>query len=201
MTAAKAAGTSATHVGLQPPALTWTSSLSGFCPWACFRRTAPATCANDLPLETATNRSAPMACGPDVDQARPARGGQRRSARRGPLAGNGDPRRLPPTSEPRHHNRLVRGSPGGVWARDITLYRRAVPGHRHGGTPGPCRFKPRSGRLRAWGSSRWSPTVSVEGPDRPTGHGKGRCKPRPPCLQSQIRPALVLCDCPLGADR
>ena len=32
-------------------------------------------------------------------------------------------------------NRLARGSPGGVWARDIPLYRRALPGHRHGGTP------------------------------------------------------------------
>jgi hypothetical protein len=44
--------------------------------------------------------------------------GQRRSAWR-TLPGKVDPRRLPPTSEPRHGNRLVRGSPGGVWARDI----------------------------------------------------------------------------------
>jgi predicted SnoaL-like aldol condensation-catalyzing enzyme len=27
------------------------------------------------------------------------------------------------------------GEPWRVWARDIPLYRRAVPGHRHGGTP------------------------------------------------------------------
>jgi hypothetical protein len=44
--------------------------------------------------------------------------GQRRAASR-TLAGKGDPRRLPPTSEPRLGDRLVRGSPGGVWARDI----------------------------------------------------------------------------------
>jgi hypothetical protein len=35
---------------------TGTSSLSGFCPRACFRRIAHATCANDLPLETAGDR-------------------------------------------------------------------------------------------------------------------------------------------------
>jgi hypothetical protein len=46
------------------------SDLSGFCPRACFCRIEPATWANDAPLETATNRSAPMACGPNVDQAR-----------------------------------------------------------------------------------------------------------------------------------
>jgi hypothetical protein len=33
-----------------------------------FPRIAPATCANDAPPQTATNRSAPMACGPNVDQ-------------------------------------------------------------------------------------------------------------------------------------
>jgi len=33
------------------------------------------------------------------------------------LAWQGDPRRLPPTSEPHPGDRLVRGSPGGVWAR------------------------------------------------------------------------------------
>jgi hypothetical protein len=68
--------------------------------------------------------------------------GQRRSAWR-TLAGKADPRRLPPTSEPHPDDRLVRGSPGGVWARDIPLCRRAVPGHRHGGTPARCVFKPR----------------------------------------------------------
>jgi hypothetical protein len=52
------------------------------------------------PLETARNRSAPMACGPNVDQATPARQGQRRSAWR-TLAGKADPCRLPPISEPR----------------------------------------------------------------------------------------------------
>jgi hypothetical protein len=50
------------------------SSLSGFCAWVCFRRIASATCAEDLPLETAVNRSDPMACGPNVDQAGPLSG-------------------------------------------------------------------------------------------------------------------------------
>src|SRR4029450_910449 len=36
------------------------SSLSGFCPRAGFRRIAPATCANDLPLETAGDRCEPL---------------------------------------------------------------------------------------------------------------------------------------------
>jgi hypothetical protein len=66
--------------------------------------------------------------GPGTSRSR----GQRRSAWR-TLAGKVDPRRLPPTSESRLGDRLVRGSPGGVWARDIPLYRRAVPDHRHGG--------------------------------------------------------------------
>ena len=42
--------------GLEPP----TSSLSGFCPRAYFRRIVPATCANDLPLETAGDRYEPL---------------------------------------------------------------------------------------------------------------------------------------------
>jgi len=37
-----------------------TSSLSGFCPGTCFRRIAPATCANDLPLETVGDRYEPL---------------------------------------------------------------------------------------------------------------------------------------------
>src|SRR6266545_2820649 len=41
-----------------------TSSLSALCTWTCFPRIAPATCANVVPLETATNRSVPMECGP-----------------------------------------------------------------------------------------------------------------------------------------
>jgi hypothetical protein len=35
-------------------------------------RIAPTTWADDVPLETVTNRSAPMDCGPNVDQARDA---------------------------------------------------------------------------------------------------------------------------------
>jgi hypothetical protein len=46
-----------------------TSSLSGFCTRACFCRIPAATWANDLPVETVANRSVPMACGPNVDQA------------------------------------------------------------------------------------------------------------------------------------
>jgi hypothetical protein len=42
--------------------------LSGFSTRACFCRIAPATCINNVPLETAMNRSTPMACGPNVDQ-------------------------------------------------------------------------------------------------------------------------------------
>ena len=42
--------------GLEPPA----SSLSGFCPRACFCRITPATCANDVPLETAGDRCEPL---------------------------------------------------------------------------------------------------------------------------------------------
>jgi hypothetical protein len=45
------------------------SHLSGFCTRACFPRIAPATCANDVPLETVADRSVPLACGPNVDQA------------------------------------------------------------------------------------------------------------------------------------
>jgi hypothetical protein len=48
--------------GLEPG----TSSLSGFCTRACYRRIAPVTWANDIPLETVANRSIPMACGPPL---------------------------------------------------------------------------------------------------------------------------------------
>jgi hypothetical protein len=80
--------------GLEPAA----SSLSGFCPRACFRRIAPATCANDLPLETIANRSAPMACGPNVDQARSARGAA--ALRVMDLAWQGDPSGCPRHASP-----------------------------------------------------------------------------------------------------
>src|SRR5215211_608389 len=51
-----------------------------------------------IPLVTTGDRSPPMACGPNVDQARPARGRQRSVSRT--LPGKVDPRLLPPTSEP-----------------------------------------------------------------------------------------------------
>jgi hypothetical protein len=97
---------------------------------------AAATCATMhrwRPLRTARFRLRWTKRGPGC----PACGGSG-APRRGPCRGKGDPRRLPPTSEPRLGDRLVRGSPGGVWARDIPLYRRAVPGHRHGGPQHPA---------------------------------------------------------------
>jgi hypothetical protein len=63
------------------------SSISGFSTRACFRRIAPATWANDVPLETVANRSIPMECGPNVDQAsRPRPNGLRPDARIGGTA-------------------------------------------------------------------------------------------------------------------
>ena len=97
--------------GLEPPP----SSLSGFCPGPISRgwHVRPArTTYRWRPLETVTNRSAPMACGPNVDQARPARGGSG-APRRGPCRGKGDPRRLPPTSEPAWAIALLGGALAG----------------------------------------------------------------------------------------
>jgi hypothetical protein len=63
--------------GLEPGA----SSLSGFCIRSCFPRIAPATWVNDVPLETAANRSVsrvwtkrgPTWCGGRVARSRPVR--------------------------------------------------------------------------------------------------------------------------------
>jgi hypothetical protein len=55
------------------------SSLSGFSTRVCSPRIVRATCANNLSLETVVNRSVPMACGPNVDQA--GRRGPEASAR------------------------------------------------------------------------------------------------------------------------
>src|SRR5215204_2155781 len=55
--------------------------LSEFSTRACSPRIAPATWTNDAPLETIANRSAPMAWGPNVDQARPGSGRALRSLR------------------------------------------------------------------------------------------------------------------------
>jgi hypothetical protein len=87
--------------------------------------------------------------GPDT----PRLWGQRRSASR-TLPGKADPRRLPRQANP-PGNRLARGSPGGVWARDIPLYRRAIPGQRHGGTPTPYLFKPQPQQWLYWTVTRW----------------------------------------------
>ena len=90
---------------LEPPA----SSLSGFCVGARFPRIAPATWANDAPLETVANCSAPMACRPNVDQACPLAGSG--ASRRVALPGKAGPRQMPDKPAPPWH-RLV-GSPGG----------------------------------------------------------------------------------------
>jgi hypothetical protein len=42
--------------------------LSGFSTRACFPGIGPATCANEVPLETVGDRSEPMGRGPNVDQ-------------------------------------------------------------------------------------------------------------------------------------
>src|SRR5215218_10031070 len=112
-----------------------TSSLSGFCPRACFPRMAPATWANDVPLETAGDRYEPLGSdgmwtkrGPGT----PARGAA--TLRLADLAWQGRPPPAAPTSEPRPAITLL-GEPWRVWARVIALERRAVRGHRHGGTP------------------------------------------------------------------
>jgi hypothetical protein len=81
-----------------------TASLSGFSPRARFPRMGPATWANDVPLETARNRSAPMACGSNVDQARPLAGGSG-APRRGPCLARRPPpaapdKRAPPGRSP-----------------------------------------------------------------------------------------------------
>jgi hypothetical protein len=68
-----------------------TASLSGFCTRASYCRIAPASWANDAPLETIGNRSAPMGCGPDVDQAHDAQ----RTGRLGSGALVGDSRTGP----------------------------------------------------------------------------------------------------------
>jgi len=89
----------------------------------------PATWANDVPQETVVNRWAPMACGPNVDQARLGCGGRRSAS--GPWLA-----RQTPAGCPRQASRPATALLRELWrvgARDIPLYRRSVPGHRHGG--------------------------------------------------------------------
>jgi hypothetical protein len=88
------------------------------------------------PLRTARNRSAPMGCGPNVDQARPL-AGQRRSASR-TLPGKADPRRLPRQASPAWAIALLGGALAGSGPGTSPLYRRAVPGHHHGGPQHPA---------------------------------------------------------------
>jgi hypothetical protein len=75
------------------------------------------TCADDVPLGTVGDRSGPTVCGPNLDQARLARGGSG-APRRGPCLTRWTPAGCPRQANP-PGNRLARGSPGGVWARDI----------------------------------------------------------------------------------
>jgi hypothetical protein len=116
--------------GLEPPP----SSLSGFCPWACFRRIAPATCANDLPLETAGDRCEPLGSdgmwtkrGPGTPRWR-----QRRTASR-TLPGKVDLRQLPPTAGPRPATALLGGALAGSGPRTSSGY----PDRREGIAPNP----------------------------------------------------------------
>ena len=132
----------------------WTgrnSSLSGFCMRACFPWMAPATCANDGPLETVANRSVPLACGPNVDQARPARGGSDVPPG-GPCLARETPAGCPRQASPARTIALLGGALAGS-GPGTSLYRRAVPGHRHGGTPASCWFKPCPRRWLAWAAS------------------------------------------------
>ena len=102
-----------------------------------------------------------MGCGPTWTRHAPPRR-QRRSASR-TLPKQGRPPPAAPTSEPRLGDRLVRG-PGGVWARDIPLYRRAVPGQRHGNSPVSCWFKPCA---RRWPGARSRQDQREPGPADP----------------------------------
>src|SRR5918995_7174405 len=93
-----------------------------------------------VPLMTATERLLLLVCGQTWSRHTSLVGAA--ALRLADLGWQGRPPPAAPDKRARLGDRLVRGSPGGVWARDIPLYRRAVPGQRHGGTPAPCRFKP-----------------------------------------------------------
>jgi hypothetical protein len=79
----------------------------------------------------------------------PARGGSGAPPGK-PCSARETPAGCPRQASPAWAITLFRGSPGGVWARDIPLYRRAVPDQRHGGTPASCWFKPCPLRWLAW---------------------------------------------------
>ena len=147
------------------------SSLSGICARACFPRIAPATWANEVPLETVANRSVRWR----VDQTwtRHARSrGQRRSASR-TLAGKETPTGCPRQASPAWQSPCLGGALAGS-GPETSPYVGAVPGHRHG-YPSALRVETTRtitglvpsgrGRLRRSGPPR-------PGPDRPTGHGK-----------------------------
>jgi hypothetical protein len=84
---------------------------------------------NDVPLETVANRSVPVACGPNVDQARPARGGSG-APHRGPWLA-----RRPPPAAPDKRARPAIALLGGALAGSgpgTSPYVGAIPGQRHG---------------------------------------------------------------------
>jgi hypothetical protein len=104
-----------------------------------FPRIVPATWANDAPLETAANRSAPMGCGPNVDQARPARRRQRRTASR-PCRRKADPASCPRQATP-PGNRLGRGALAGSGPGTSPCID-GCPWSSPWGTPASCLCKP-----------------------------------------------------------
>src|SRR4029450_1045694 len=79
---------------------------------------------NDAPLETGANRSAPMACEPNVDQACPACGGSG-APRRGPWLARETPAGCPRQASPAGAIALLGGALAGS-GPGHPLYRRAV---------------------------------------------------------------------------
>jgi hypothetical protein len=102
--------------------------------------------------------------------------GQRRSASRTLPRQDGPPpaapdKRAPPATA------LLGGALAGSGPWTSPLYRRAVPGHRHGGTPAPYLFKPCAPMA---GSSKWHSEADA------------RLGQLTPYLQSQLGPDPLL---------
>jgi hypothetical protein len=102
---------------------------SGFCTGGLFPQDLVCDLRIDVPLVTAGNRSVPMACGPNVDQSRHARGGSSAPHRGAWLA------RRPPPAAPDKRARLASALLGG-----------ALAGSRPGTSP-LCRRCPWSAKL------------------------------------------------------
>jgi hypothetical protein len=101
--------------------------------------TSPRLMAHTPPLETVANRSAPMGCGPNVDQARPARRRQRRTALR-PCRRKADPACCPRQATP-PGNRLGRGALAGSGPGASTCID-GCPWSPPWSTPASCLSKP-----------------------------------------------------------